>query len=275
MVCIYSYFFFIFLSSIVFKNTFNNFSPLKLSWQLLTSNWQLSCFSSRSFLYIRFLPCDSIIRQKRATCHTEPVVIMYTRQKFSTPALSRHLSWTHSGVKKIWIQIVVSYKIGCHSFEFLRIEVRGDFKIHGTKYFQNAVFHQKSMMFYASCTFGWPNIPSSTWNVDTDGYYWKRPKFSTPALSRHLSWTHNGVKEIEFTLLSVSLFFLRSSWQLNFAQKSSRLCQSNLMRIHKRLDPVVEWWFFVCKGKFSNFWIIEWFRDFLVLLYLALCSSLF
>ena len=83
----------------VFKNTFNNFSPLKLSWQLLTSNWQLSCFSSRSFLYIRFLPCDSIIRQKRATCHTEPVVIMYTRQKFSTPALSRHLSWTHNGVK--------------------------------------------------------------------------------------------------------------------------------------------------------------------------------
>ena len=141
----------------VFKNTFNNFSPLKLSWQLLTSNWQLSCFSSRSFLYIRFLPCDSIIRQKRATCHTEPVVIMYTRQKFSTPALSRYFSWTH-----------------------------------------------------------------------------------------------NGVKEIEFTLLSVSLFFLRSSWQLNFAQKSSRLCQSNLMRIHKRLDPVVEWWFFVCKGKFSN-----------------------
>ena len=27
---------------------------------------------------------------------------------------------------------------------FLRIEVRDDFNIHGTKYFYNAVFHQKS-----------------------------------------------------------------------------------------------------------------------------------
>ena len=29
----------------------------------------------------------------------------------------------------------------------LRTEVRGDFKIHGTKYFQDAVFHQKSKIY--------------------------------------------------------------------------------------------------------------------------------
>jgi hypothetical protein len=34
----------------------------------------------------------------------------------------------------------------------LRTEVWGDFNIHGTKYFEGAIFHQKS----ASCTFGWP-----------------------------------------------------------------------------------------------------------------------
>ena len=37
----------------------------------------------------------------------------------------------------------------CANFEFkdfkvLRTEVRGDFNIHGTKFFHNAVFHQKS-----------------------------------------------------------------------------------------------------------------------------------
>ena len=29
-------------------------------------------------------------------------------------------------------------------YMYLRTEVRGDFNIHGTKYFQDAVFHQKS-----------------------------------------------------------------------------------------------------------------------------------
>ena len=29
----------------------------------------------------------------------------------------------------------------------LRTEVRGDFKIHGTKYFQDPVFHQKSRIY--------------------------------------------------------------------------------------------------------------------------------
>ena len=33
---------------------------------------------------------------------------------------------------------------------YLRTEVRGDFNIHGTKYFQDAVFHQKYILFKAS-----------------------------------------------------------------------------------------------------------------------------
>ena len=32
-------------------------------------------------------------------------------------------------------------------FKVLRTEVRGDFNIHGTKYFQDAVFHQKSNIY--------------------------------------------------------------------------------------------------------------------------------
>ena len=31
---------------------------------------------------------------------------------------------------------------------YLRTEVRGDFNIHGTKYFYNAVLHQKSEKYY-------------------------------------------------------------------------------------------------------------------------------
>ena len=111
------YFFSYFYPPKVFKNTeyFQYF--LTFETFMATADVKLTTelfISLRSFLYIRFLPCDSIIRQKRATCHTGPVVIMYTRQKFSTPALSRHPSWTHNGVKKNWIHIVVSYKIGCH-----------------------------------------------------------------------------------------------------------------------------------------------------------------
>ena len=30
---------------------------------------------------------------------------------------------------------------------FVRTDVRGDFNIHGTKYFQDAVFHQKSKIY--------------------------------------------------------------------------------------------------------------------------------
>ena len=35
---------------------------------------------------------------------------------------------------------------------YLRTEVMGDFNIHGTKYFQDAVFHQHVV---SLCTFGW------------------------------------------------------------------------------------------------------------------------
>ena len=74
----------------------------------------------------------------------------------------------------------------------LRTEVRGDFTIHGTKYFKNGVFHQKSKTQKASnvgihiwenCSPLWcfkppvplvgPKKPSSPWNIDTAGYYWK------------------------------------------------------------------------------------------------------
>jgi hypothetical protein len=51
------------------------------------------------------------------------------------------------------------------AFFSLRTEVRGDFNIHGTKYFYDAVFHQKSKNYdvvRTSSTFGWPNNPSST-----------------------------------------------------------------------------------------------------------------
>ena len=34
------------------------------------------------------------------------------------------------------------------SFDHLRTKVRGDFNIHGTKYFYNAVLHQKSKKYY-------------------------------------------------------------------------------------------------------------------------------
>ena len=39
----------------------------------------------------------------------------------------------------------------------LRTEVRGDFKIHGTKYFKDAVFRQKSKIYdvLSICTFSW------------------------------------------------------------------------------------------------------------------------
>ena len=96
-----------FLGSVpkVFKNTeyFQYF--LTFETFMATADVKLTTelfISLRSFLYIRFLPCDSIIRQKRATCHTGPVVIMYTRQKFSTqPSQGIPRERTHNGVKKI------------------------------------------------------------------------------------------------------------------------------------------------------------------------------
>ena len=36
-----------------------------------------------------------------------------------------------------------------------RTKVRGDFNIHGTKYFQNAVFHQKSKNYAVSLLYLW------------------------------------------------------------------------------------------------------------------------
>ena len=38
-----------------------------------------------------------------------------------------------------------------------RTEIKGDFNIHGTKYHQDAVFHQQSKIydFVNTCTFGW------------------------------------------------------------------------------------------------------------------------
>ena len=38
---------------------------------------------------------------------------------------------------------------------FLRTKVRGDFNIHGTKYFQDAVFHQKSKNDVVSLLYLW------------------------------------------------------------------------------------------------------------------------
>ena len=49
----------------------------------------------------------------------------------------------------------------------LRTEVRGDFNIHGTKYFEDAVFHQKSKNYDVV------SLLFSPWNIDTAGYYWK------------------------------------------------------------------------------------------------------
>ena len=42
-------------------------------------------------------------------------------------------------IAKDCLKYSINNRISC-----LRTEVRGDFNIHGTKYFQDAVFHQKS-----------------------------------------------------------------------------------------------------------------------------------
>ena len=46
----------------------------------------------------------------------------------------------------LWVHHKVHLKLSNIAliFPLLRTEVRGDFNIHGTKFFYNAVFHQKS-----------------------------------------------------------------------------------------------------------------------------------
>ena len=59
-----------------------------------------------------------------------------------------------------YVYVVCSLKIfldpflDCISSDF-RTEVRGDFNIHGTKYFQDAVFHQKSIYDAVSLLYLW------------------------------------------------------------------------------------------------------------------------
>ena len=55
----------------------------------------------------------------------------------------------------------------------LRTEFKGSMEPNNFKMLFS-IKNQKFMMLYASCTFGWPKNPSSTWNIDTAGYYWKR-----------------------------------------------------------------------------------------------------
>ena len=48
-------------------------------------------------------------------------------------------------------------------YMYLRTEVRGDFNIHGTKYFQDAVFHQKSKKHHIFLIFDEKQHPENIW----------------------------------------------------------------------------------------------------------------
>ena len=69
----------------------------------------------------------------------------------------------------------------------LRTEVRGDFNIHGTKYFHSAVFHLKSKK-YDVVSLPVPFL--GQWNVDRAGYYWKclLKAFSVITSLVYISW---------------------------------------------------------------------------------------
>ena len=43
--------------------------------------------------------------------------------------------------------VLVNEKLGTNKPKNIRTEDRGDFNIHGTKYFYDAVFHQKSKIY--------------------------------------------------------------------------------------------------------------------------------
>ena len=52
--------------------------------------------------------------------------------------------------------------------------------------------NNQKMMLQASCTFGWPNNLSSTWNIDTAGYSWKRLFQAFSVITRRINISGRG-----------------------------------------------------------------------------------